>query len=278
MNPSQITTKEIKLAEIVIDAGTQIRTAISDATVSEYAERMADGDIFPHPHVYFDGSRYILADGFHRVLACQRNGVEVTCCEVHKGTADDARRFALSANGSNGLRMTNADKHKAVSWALELYPTKSSRELAKICFVSHQFVENCRNQLSTVDSCERVGADGKQRKLPAKAEREAAQDLSPLPTHHSTPPKTEAEETADMAREVIAGAKPEVREQILAAKNLSKTELSLIDAAELAVDNLNFIIGEIKAGNAIDCAELKEIIAQNALTSRWLHAYSAEIC
>ena len=81
-----------------------------------------------------------------------------------------------------------------------------------------------------------------------------------------------------MAREVIAGAKPEVREQILAAKNLSKTELSLIDAAELAVDNLNFIIGEIKAGNAIDCAELKEIIAQNALTSRWLHAYSAEIC
>ena len=171
MNGTTITTKLLKLAEICIEADTQIRTAINEATVAEYAERMADGDIFPNPHVYFDGVKYYLADGFHRFHAFGRNELTEARFEVHKGTAIDARRFALSANGSNGLRMTNEDKRKAVAWGLELYPNKSSRELAKICYVSHQFVENCRAQLSTVDSSlPRVGADGKSRKRPTSTD------------------------------------------------------------------------------------------------------------
>ena len=168
MNATAIITKLLKLSEITIDAGTQIRTAINDATVSDYAERMADGDTFPNPHVYFDGSRYILADGFHRFMAAARTGVETIRCEVHQGTVDDARRFALSANGANGLRMTNEDKRNAVKWGLELFPSKSSRELAKICYVSHNFVETCRKQLSSNDSSPRTGADGVERKMPVK--------------------------------------------------------------------------------------------------------------
>jgi hypothetical protein len=65
-----------------------------------------------------------------------------------------------------------------VELALDQWPDLSSREIGRACAVSHQFVEDFRKQLSTVDSSvnqpatvagsTRKGADGKERKAPAK--------------------------------------------------------------------------------------------------------------
>ena len=62
----------LPLSFIRCDGGTQPREAINDAVVSEYAERIAEGDSFPPVTVYYDGSDYWLADGFHRVAASMR--------------------------------------------------------------------------------------------------------------------------------------------------------------------------------------------------------------
>lgn len=270
-----ITTKLLKLANICIDADTQIRTAINEATVAEYAERMADGDVFPNPHVYFDGVKYYLADGFHRFHAFGRNELSEARFEVHKGTAIDARRFALSANGSNGLRMTNEDKRKAVAWGLELYPNKSSRDLAKICYVSHNFVETCRKQLSSDDSSKpRVGADGKERKPRSDkgtkvgyATAEAALGIEPEPPHITRPTIDDKwREATGMDSVPQCKAKPE----------LTPTQVKLLEQLDVMEEDIKCLRDCIPAGECEPDA-IGDVILNCNLTAKMLKNYKAEI-
>ena len=67
-----VVLRPINLADIRLDAGTQIRAGVTEEVVSEYAERMLAGDQFPPADAFFDGKAYYLADGFHRVEASKR--------------------------------------------------------------------------------------------------------------------------------------------------------------------------------------------------------------
>ena len=63
----------LKLDLIVTTEGTQVRASLDDDTMRDYAEDMMDAtNAFPPVVVFHDGSHYILADGFHRVMAAQR--------------------------------------------------------------------------------------------------------------------------------------------------------------------------------------------------------------
>ncbi len=163
-------TKLLQLSAIVTTTGTQIRARIDADTVEQYAEAMQDAsNKFPPVVVFHDGSQFILADGFHRVMAATRNGFTDIEAEVNKGTRSDALRFALGANSTHGLKRTNLDKRRSVELALGEWPKLSDREIARICAVGADMVGSAR-QLSENDSSEtRVGADGKERKLPTRA-------------------------------------------------------------------------------------------------------------
>jgi hypothetical protein len=172
-DPRRITTKELLLSQIVTDAGTQVRTTIDEETVANYAAEMEAGDKFPNIVTYYDGTSYFLADGFHRLFAAERLRWQKIRAEIHQGNADDALRYALSANATHGLRRTNDDKQRSAALALRKWPENSDRVLAKICAVSHTFIAAVRIQLATVASSNtlqsnetRLGADGKTRKLP----------------------------------------------------------------------------------------------------------------
>ena len=115
-------TKSIPIELIVLDAGTQSRLAIHEETVEVYAELIEAGGTewpFPAVDVFHDGSRYMVADGFHRVLGATKTKRASIPCTVHKGTATDARIFAMTANDKHGLRMSRADKRSCVEWLLE---------------------------------------------------------------------------------------------------------------------------------------------------------------
>ena len=162
-------TISLKLSEIVTDAGTQIRACIDNKTVEQYAEDMLDAtNKFPPATVFHDGNQYILADGFHRVMAAIRNEFKDILADVHKGTHSDALKFALGANARHGLPRTNSDKRRSVVLALTEWPKLSSSELGRLCAVSHQFVEGVRKEIQpvTVTGSTRVGRDGKERKMP----------------------------------------------------------------------------------------------------------------
>lgn len=130
--------ERIRLEHIAFDAGTQIREAISEQVVTDYAERMADGVEFPPVVLFADGCCrtdgsviYYLADGFHRVQASVRNQFVDIPAEVRAGTKDDALWFALGANRSNGHRMTEGDKKHAIAIALTQWPERMQREIAE---------------------------------------------------------------------------------------------------------------------------------------------------
>jgi len=160
--------KKLKVTEINMTAGTQIRASLDDATVQEYATAMQEGVSFPPAIVFEDGGQHFLADGFHRVTAALRNHRNEFEFDVRTGGRSEALRFALSANAQHGLRRTNADKRRSVELALAEWPRLSSAEIGRICAVSHTFVEGLREEVqpATVAGCSRIGRDGRERKLP----------------------------------------------------------------------------------------------------------------
>lgn len=142
----------IDIALIRIDGGTQSRVSLNENVVEEYAEAYRCGAKFPPVTVYYDGVERWLADGFHRYFAAKKAGLTEIYETIELGTKEDAIIHSLGVNGTHGLQRTNADKTKSVTTALGLKKLKdaSSRELARLCGVSHTFVEKVRLSLATV--------------------------------------------------------------------------------------------------------------------------------
>lgn len=141
----------IHIDKIRLDGGTQSRAALNDATVSEYAEAMADPDtVFPPITVYFDGKEYWLADGFHRLAAWRLIGRTDIPADIRQGDRRRAILHSVAANAAHGLRRTNDDKRRAVLTLLEdaEWSAWSNREVARRCGVSEGFVRSLRTERS----------------------------------------------------------------------------------------------------------------------------------
>lgn len=166
--------QDLRLEQIDIYGGTQARVATNDEAISSYADAMAEGAQFPPVVTYYDGSKYWLADGFHRFLAAQRNEYESIAADVIEGSRTDALRHALGANATNGIYRSNADKRNAAEVALEEWPEMSNAVIAELCKVSPDLVRRCRlemEKLNRIDTPKQVtGKDGKQ--YPTGIERE----------------------------------------------------------------------------------------------------------
>ena len=191
------TVSRLSLSEISTQGGTQIRAKIDIETVDAYANAMLDGDKFPPVVVFHDGNRYIMADGFHRILAMTRNGGKEIEADVHKGTKSDALRYALGANSTHGKPRTNMDKRRSAMLALEEWPKLSDRELAKICAVHHDLVADVRktqlaDSASSSEPEPRIGADGKSRRMPKKHTEAPAPAPEPEPEPDDEPPRVKS--------------------------------------------------------------------------------------
>jgi len=155
--------QQIRLADIAVNTGTQIREHINETVVDDYAERMAAGDIFPPITVYHDSSIYHVADGFHRILAAKRNKLAEISADVIAGTKDDALWYALGANRQNGLRLTPGDKRRAIELALKTWPDYSTTRIAEQVGCAFQYVARLKGQVSTSGNLpsQVTGKDGK---------------------------------------------------------------------------------------------------------------------
>lgn len=170
------------------DGGTQMRVDLNHEAVIAYAERMEAGDEFPPVVVFYDGATHWLADGFHRVAAAQKVANDhltrgghsqwsEIAVDVHAGDRQQAIRYAISANRTNGLRRTNADKQIAVRAALAhpVMREMSDQAIADEAGVSASMVRNARPvEVRTERTCtqpidseqesktiSRTGVDGK---------------------------------------------------------------------------------------------------------------------
>ena len=161
----QTQIQEISIEQINIYGGTQARVKTNEDAVESYAEEMQRGAVFPPISVYFDGTTYWLADGFHRFLATKRVGLLAIAAEVQPGGRVEALRHALGANSLNGVYRTNGDKRNAVEIALAEWTELSNPAIGEICKVSAELVRNCRQQMQKAGLIPQVmivtGRDGK---------------------------------------------------------------------------------------------------------------------
>jgi len=106
--------KEINIADIRIDGGTQIRKELNQFKVDEYAQQMDEGVVFPPITVFFDGSSTWLSEGFHRLFSEKKRGSTTIKAIVKNGTIEDAILFALGSN-KHGLNMTAEDYRRSIN-------------------------------------------------------------------------------------------------------------------------------------------------------------------
>lgn len=138
--------RHIKLAKVQRDMLLQPRAELYRDWIKDYAQDMLNGAEFPPVVVFYDGDAYWLADGFHRLYACEAAGFDIIAADVRNGKRRDALHFALSANADHGHRRTNEDKRRAVDIMLDdpEWSKLTDEEIARVCLVSDRSVANRR--------------------------------------------------------------------------------------------------------------------------------------
>lgn len=159
MNNDQL----ISLASLVTETKYQTRVSMNEDAIADYANAIMQKGGWPFPPIKV--VRQVLVDGFHRIAAARRvisasdtpadlrRALQNIPCErvavdpANKDISDLALQHALAANHGHGLRPSNADKRRAVELALNRWPDRSDREIAKLTGTSHTFASRVRGEL-----------------------------------------------------------------------------------------------------------------------------------
>ena len=148
--PTKKAGKFMRCEAIEATTATQVRTKLHKDVIEMYQQDIEDGAKMPPVVVFSEkgSSRYILADGFHRLLATVNAGKDEISVEVHEGGMHEALTYALSANRAHGLRRSNADKVNAVKLALKdpVIMEKTQQEIADLCGVSRKTVQRTQHK------------------------------------------------------------------------------------------------------------------------------------
>lgn len=222
--------KPICLAEIRPDIdGVQARVDVDWDVVKDYAEAINNGDDFPPMTVFWDGSKFILADGFHRYWAythCDRPTERFDPAKhvkVIEGTAHDAHVYACGANKGHGLRLNNDDKKRILTFMLNDEETNkwSNREIARHVGVGHTTVDKYRKEREALD----------RRNAKKREDRASAQSGQMNPETHREVKRGDQKYTMKVPR---PKPKPEPEEQgpPVDAEGQLITEPRLIEAFE----------------------------------------------
>lgn len=152
----------LRLDDLFTDESLQTREKVDTEKVAEYADALKEGARFPPIVVFYDGERYWVADGFHRLEAVKNLGRSDIEAEVRSGDHAEALDYALSANARHGLPRTTADKQRAIRMAIKAHPDLGDNAIGELCAVDHKTVKAGRLRLGNFPNCERrVGRDGK---------------------------------------------------------------------------------------------------------------------
>jgi hypothetical protein len=197
------------------DGGTQARAGLHEPTVTEYVEAMRAGEEFPAVVVFYDGTDYWLADGFHRQAATLYVGRDYIVADVRQGTKRDAVLYAVGANARHGLRRTDADKRRAVETLLrdDVWSKWSNREVARQCGVSKGFVGDVRAELTGARAPEEVtarrgGTEYTVSTANLAGPRTAPAEATPSGASRTSAPETEAAPPPSAPADEAGGAEP----------------------------------------------------------------------
>jgi hypothetical protein len=237
-NSSQ-TEVQIPIKSIRRDGETQSRVAIDRTAVKEYASEMKEGFKFPAVVLFFDGTDYWLADGFHRVEAALSIGLDRIAASISEGTRRDAMLYSVGANAVHGLRRTSADKQRAVMTLLQdrEWSEWSDRSIARRCGVHHQMVGKLRSSLDE-SSSERTyttkhGTIAKMKTAKASKATRAEEDLTEATDSIPDVPNSETKDYLHSGKEDNCSESPEMLTPLMKVReNISGLCASLCKSVE----------------------------------------------
>jgi DNA (cytosine-5)-methyltransferase 1 len=142
----------LSIAEIRRDGATQPREKLDLNHIATLKEAIEDGAELDPVIVFYDGSNYWLADGFHRCKASEESEMEDIHCVIHQGTRRDAILYSVGANAEHKAAKprSRADKRRAVRMLLSdpEWSKWSDSSIARQCKVTHPFVASQRKKLT----------------------------------------------------------------------------------------------------------------------------------
>lgn len=265
------------------DGGTQPRAGIYTDTVEEYAEALDSGASFPPVVVFYDGSDYWLADGFHRTMAHEKAGRTEIAVDVRQGTRRDAVLHSTGANATHGLPRTREDKRRAVRTLVtdEEWAMMPDREIARRTATSNHFVAKVKEEVSgNIPRCDDrlVTRNGITYTM-----NTAAIGISPEEADRRE--KAAAEKAAADARakaeKEMAAAKALLAEKDTLIRASTANERRIMDerdAAQKQVESARIAVAEAKADKARALADKDEAkskaaeLAEKAAEEAWQEA------
>lgn len=142
--------ESLSIASLVLDPDIQCRAQFNDDAIKSYALDLKDGADLPPITVFHDGEVYRVADGFHRVRAFKKAGLDTIEAEIRKGDKRDAILHSVGCNATHGLRRTNKDKRRAIEMLLsdKEWAEWADRAIAEQCGVAPNTVAAHRKRLS----------------------------------------------------------------------------------------------------------------------------------
>lgn len=184
----------LPIAGLTLDHEIQQRAQMDDALVTEYSETIAEW-IASAPIVTFGAEHYV-ADGFHRVEAASRAGLESIPAIQHEGTRRDALLYAVGANAAHGKKRTREDLENAYQTAVRegLCDATDTESLAALLKVSSRWASELTREARELTKVER---DETIQRLvqEGKSQREIAEELGiPKSTVDRLAPKRKTSE------------------------------------------------------------------------------------
>jgi len=129
-------TTTIALAAIVADEDYQPRHSLNETHVRQLMA--SEPDAWPPVLVTPQDGGYLLIDGFHRLEAATRLGLETLACTV---VPDAGYPEAFAANMAHGLTLTIDERKDFVRWLADDEPGLSYRELGRRSGLNHETVK-----------------------------------------------------------------------------------------------------------------------------------------
>lgn len=149
--------RNLKVSDITVDMQIQPRDGMREELVTEYAEKILSGVVFPPVVVFYEEASgvYWLSAGFHRLAAYVKAGVAEVIAIVRCGSARDAWLEGFASNIPHGCPMTIIEKRKNCLRMLQDEELKehSDRELARRCTISNTMVSAMRKNLARMAAC-----------------------------------------------------------------------------------------------------------------------------
>jgi len=177
----------LKLKQIIKHRDLQIRDSLDMSRIEFLVEVYKGWDPLL---VYRVNNKFYLADGYHRITAAERLGLETIDAEVVDGAFEDALLAGIEANSQHrGLPLTLKERRRAAELLLKIHTNWSDRRIAQKVGLSQPKVGQIRAELVSrgeiSDVSKRIGEDGKE--YPAQVIKIITSETQPEP-EPSPPP------------------------------------------------------------------------------------------